>query len=483
MKLMVIDGCLAGLRGGRPAGMNVKMGLEWSRWNSVRLMRNFYRAFCFMVRRICHLLGAVVAFVSLAACGKASDRPANEILRGSVCVDRFLVDIPGVVQVGDGYVGYKRGITIDGISDYGVSGVCWGGLSFFESKPSDGFGVKKVLDESRGALDFIGGARSWLNNGMIDEIGYAQRRLKSKDSAVVEAAKKHLLDIREEEGRVRRSIKVSGEVKTKDADSFAIRYGNDFLVGYLSPIDKRIRVIQGVLSDDAPDNAQAAAMMYEQLRSVYRELPPGEVPQGHGYCTGHGFIKESADQVQWRTRFHLPYRSLNHPNLIITFEIQGRDKQAAPTGDIRQADNPNSITLQDIRDMKGWGALGMLAGMAEIKRTHGPEYLDIAGQKGRIIGREYKPDSGAGAAYEFEAEVLGVPGQIDKPAMRITMAAALPDPDPLPAGEVARRPALKGTKPPPFKEGLDYFRKVLLSMRPRPVVDEAATARSAANAP
>ena len=427
--------------------------------------------------------GVVAMALPLAACGEIGGRPVNELQHGYVCVDRFVVDLFGSVDVGGAVIGWKKGVVIDGIKGVSASGVSWGGVGVSESLEADSNAFLETKYQAKRVVGFIGHAQDWLDVGLKERRKFAEGFLKSSDPRSVAAGHESLALLQKEEERVKHDIKVSGEAVLKDAGAFAYRHPDGFVAGYLSEFDKRVRVFEGAVPKDAPDNAQAAAMMYEQLRSVYRELPPGEVPQGHGYCTGHGFIKESADQVQWRTRFHLPYRSLNHPNLIITFEIQGRDKQAAPTGDIRQADNPNSITLQDIRDMKGWGALGMLAGMAEIKRTHGPEYLDIAGQKGRIIGREYKPDSGAGAAYEFEAEVLGVPGQIDKPAMRITMAAALPDPDPLPAGEVARRPALKGTKPPPFKEGLDYFRKVLLSMRPRPVVDEAATARSAANAP
>jgi hypothetical protein len=111
----------------------------------------------------------------------------------------------------------------------------------------------------------------------------------------------------------------------------------------------------------------------------------------------------------------------------------------------------------------------------------GPEKITIAGQPGRLIAREYHHNgtldtSGSGAAYEFQAEVVGVPGQIDKPAITIKLAAALPDPFPYPPpvkggfGKIHHykpsRPALKGVKTPPFDEAMAYFKQVVASVRP-----------------
>ena len=83
------------------------------------------------------------------------------------------------------------------------------------------------------------------------------------------------------------------------------------------------------------------------------------------------------------------------------------------------------------------------------------------------------------AAYEIQADTVGVQGQADKPAITIKLAAALPDPDPYPPpvrekvfGEEKityykpARPALKGVKTPPFDEAMAYFKQVLASVRP-----------------
>jgi hypothetical protein len=61
-----------------------------------------------------------------------------------------------------------------------------------------------------------------------------------------------------------------------------------------------------------------------------------------------------------------------------------------------------------------------------------------------------------------------VPGQRDKPYILITMAAALPDPDPLPAGQRGHNPAIKGTKPPKVEVGEAIFKQVIQSIRIRP---------------
>jgi hypothetical protein len=126
----------------------------------------------------------------------------------------------------------------------------------------------------------------------------------------------------------------------------------------------------------------------------------------------------------------------------------------------------------------------------------GPEPIILAGQPGRFLAREYHhkgslTTSSSGAAYEMQADVVGVQGRPDMPAITIKMAAALPDPDPTPPptrgsfGQIhhyePKRPALKGVKTPPFDEGMAYFRQVLASVRTLPALTAVPKPSTPAN--
>ena len=125
-------------------------------------------------------------------------------------------------------------------------------------------------------------------------------------------------------------------------------------------------------------------------------------------------------------------------------------------------------------------AAGALAALGQIKRTYGPKRIEMAGQTGgRLYGREYHnkgylEENGPATAYEFEAEVMGVPGQTDRPHIKLQMGAALADAPDLPKGQEPIRPALKGQVPPSFEEGLKIFEEVVKSVRLRPVAQTGA---------
>lgn len=85
-------------------------------------------------------------------------------------------------------------------------------------------------------------------------------------------------------------------------------------------------------------------------------------------------------------------------------------------------------------------------------------------------------ETGGGAAYEVEAQVVGVPSSHDKPAITLSMAAALPFMEPKEPERHADnkiilwkdpRPLLKGVSPPPFDAGMKVFYQGLESLRPQ----------------
>ena len=145
-----------------------------------------------------------------------------------------------------------------------------------------------------------------------------------------------------------------------------------------------------------------------------------------------------------------------------------------------EQENPNVVTTKDLQNLKGMAAAGALAALGQIKRTYGPKRIEMAGQTGgRLYGREYHnkgylEENGPATAYEFEAEVMGVPGQTDRPHIKLQMGAALADAPDLPKGQEPIRPALKGQVPPSFEEGLKIFEEVVKSVRLRPVAQTGA---------
>lgn len=283
---------------------------------------------------------------------------------------------------------------------------------------------------------------------------------------------------------IQKRIDTAGDVPLLDEENaFAFRRNNDYSVGYFDAVDKRVRVLDISHREADPKLPEAAANVYRRLTTIYHRRAPTDIPTGPGYCTGHGFIDEPAGKPEPNTELNLPFRSLKYPNLVFILSVTS----ANPNGprDVKQLDNPNVVTAKDIKDMKGMGALGAVLSLGRIKKTYGPKPTEMAGQPARILGREYHhkgqmdgQGGGVGAAYEFEAQVLGEPGRTDRPAIKLQMAAALPDADKRAPGVDISRPALKGHQPPPYDEGLRIFQEVVKSVRVRPVVPAPAAPAS-----
>jgi hypothetical protein len=163
-------------------------------------------------------------------------------------------------------------------------------------------------------------------------------------------------------------------------------------------------------------------------------------------------------------------RSTEYPNLLFVLTIHPRGPRDPKSTD--EVPNPNEIRVKDIN-------AAVLSALSGVKRSFGPEKVQFAGQTGRLIGREYNEHAeGGGAAYELEAMVVGEPGSHEKPAITLSMAAALPFVEPKQPNRDPfnntiipwedPRPLLKGTSPPPFEVGMKVFHQVLDSLRPRP---------------
>jgi hypothetical protein len=272
---------------------------------------------------------------------------------------------------------------------------------------------------------------------------------------------------------------LAGEADLGDPLAYGFNYTGAFDIGYFDPTDSRIRLFEGGTGKQAQATKDDIKAKYAELRRIYRARQPTEIPTEPGVCTPYGFFKDPADGPVKSYTIDVAVRSLKYPNLII-FVTSTPAAEDGPKS-VDELRDPNKVTMEDIQSIKGMGAIAAIAGLANIKRTLGPETITIAGQAGRLIAREYHHNgtldsSGSGAAYEFQAEVVGVPGQADKPAITIKLAAALPDPFPYPPpvkggfGKIHHykpsRPALKGVKTPPFDEAMVYFKQVVASVRP-----------------
>lgn len=259
-----------------------------------------------------------------------------------------------------------------------------------------------------------------------------------------------------------------------------------FKIGYFDPTDKRIRLFAGGSGTGKRTTVEDAKAKYQELRHLYTARKPTDLPTQLGICTPYGFFKEPASGPVANYNIDIAVRSLKYPSLIIFVHIRPPAPNAPKS--LNELRDPNNIKVDDLKSIKGIGAIGAIAALGNIQKLHEAQKITIAGQPGRLSAREYHhkgtldtAGSGTGAAYEIQADAVGVQGQPDKPAITIKLAAALPDPFPHPPpvrrmsfGEEKidyykpSRPALKGVKTPPFDEAMTYFKQVLASVRPLP---------------
>ncbi len=392
-----------------------------------------------MMRRAQQVLVALAAGC-LSACGhEARTEPSYVKHEGwdSICLARLALDIPNQVMVAAGGPRHTGNYGFDAIGLQGA-GTNWQTISkaeLLETNPA----TRQDLENLRSSTSFknIGGKI----------IRYKEAKLED--------------DL---------------------AYGFAVRTGFD--IGFLDPVDQRIRLFDGGTGKEEAATTEDVKSKYQELRHLYTARKPTDIPAEPGICTPYGFFKELASGPVSSFDIDVAVRSLKYPSLIIFVHIRPPEPNAPKSLD--ELRDPNNITVDDLKSIKGMGALGAIAALGNIKKLHDPQKLTLAGQPARLSAREYHNEgtlntagSGSGAAYEMQVDAVGVAGQADKPAITIKLAAALPDPFPYPPpvrekvfGEEKityykpARPALKGVKTPPFDEAMAYFKQVLASVRP-----------------
>lgn len=416
---------------------------------------------------------------ALSACGdpqKETPRPSpTPIARPttqSICLGRFVLQVPGVVEVGAALAQYKSSVQLEGLDDLSSTGTRWRGLQIVETVPTNAEGfaqmlaglnteLQQALTQYRVDMASNEGKVSTLSTGLgkgnAEEQDYTRQLIEKKQQRIKSA---------------RLALELSGPSPLEDPQAFATLQGNTFTVGYLDPLDQRLRSAQG----EAPMptlSPQTSAKQYARFRQLYRARTTSTIPTTSGYCTGHGFITEPAQTPEPDTVLNLPFRSAAWPNLVFILTLQ--PARADGPRDILQLDNPNLDKL-DLTELTGMSSAGTPVPSSAITTRLDPQPINIAGQKGRLLARAYRSKAsrnrdGAdiGTAYEIEAEALGEPGRIDRPAIKLQLAAALPDHEILNSDAKPHRPSLQGHQPPPFEEGLQLFKDVLKSLQLRPV--------------
>ncbi len=411
---------------------------------------------------------ALVALMllSMTACGQSNANKAAPYAKqsgwSSLCLGTMVVDLPKQIEVADSGMDHHSGYGFDEKFLGAASARPWvANLKIQETAPA----TLKDLKSIKGTARFR----------LIDRtiIGWQDRDTDPN----FEKFKAH-----------------SSEVPLNDPQAYAFRMYDTFDIGYLDPADQRIRMFYSGLPGDKPKEEYTVAehqAFYKHLRTnLYRARAPEELPTEPGVCTPFGLFRQQAGEPIPRFDVEVPLRSLKYPSLVFFVRVKTPDDNAPK--DIKDLPDPNHVTMDDIKSLKGMEGLLLLANLMGIKQTVGPEPVAIAGQPGRLVAREYHHDGGLdpngggpGAAYEMQADVLGVQGRPDMPAMTIRMAAMLPDKEPYPKPTrqwnpskqrfemvpfKPSRPGIRGIQPPPFDQGLAYFRMVLTSVRPADAV-------------
>ena len=383
---------------------------------------------------------AVLA-VFLSACGQdARTEPTYVQPNGwsSICLARVVIDLPAEVEMAESELVHVSGYGLDQIKGTETAAPLVNHIHIQETNAAK----VQEFQELRELTSFRN------HNGQITR--YAEARLGSKN-----------------------------------AYAFHDKYGG-FYIGYIDPNDMRIRLFEGGLPVDKPVGTYTRndlSTFYQELRHRYAARKPTDLPIEPGICTPYGFFKDPASGPVESYDINVAVRSLKYPNLIIFVHIRPPEPTAPKSLD--ELRDPNNITVDDLKSIKGIGAIGAIVALGNIKKLHDPQKLTIAGQPARLSAREYHhkgtldtAGSASGAAYEMQADTVGVQGQADMPAITIKLAAALPDPFPYPPpvhemvwGEekityyTPSRPALNGVKTPPFDEAMVYFKQVLASVR------------------
>jgi hypothetical protein len=415
-------------------------------------------------------LGLITLAVSLLVngCGNAAEQAAIHTGRGSVrsttvCLERFLFDIPGEPEIGGTSTEFDDGYGVSGVHSNGTGIPKWAGIEFSESRPTDLNGFAQIIAGARESYRFPEFSERSIAE-IDEEITDLRSQIESFPADQRSRVRDMLID-RVLELEWIKYLKVNSNIVTMRNGQYAFRSGTDYDVGYFDKADSRVRMFAGRPARFDSTRPSSAFDELKRIQSFYESRAVTSIPTSPGFCTGHGFIHEPATPER-KTIFESPFRSLSYPNLIFTVTIE-------PAWNDGHSGAPaSSKYLPYLLNMVGLRASEM----------YGPVEVDMGGSRGVIHGMKYNPKCGEEncvpleQAYEFTAKTYGERGRVDRPRIELKMVAALSDDykaklKTAPGQEYLKqvdKPGLKGLTPPPYEVGRAIFESVVKSIRLRP---------------
>ncbi|NRR33416.1 hypothetical protein HSX11_24890 [Oxalobacteraceae bacterium] len=438
----------------------------------------------YFLKNVAFLIASTLLF---AGCTRASQShetngDAHISIPGwkTVCIGRFLVDLPPSAELGATKVKYGGAYGFSGINNTGSWGTLrWEGGKIAETMPTDFAGFDDVRIEAKSNLITPEMYKKLIQYREKDVAYWINRSAKSPADEVVsdlESLKSAETELQD----VIHASKISKEAELQDKNGFAIRLDDEYIVGFRDLKDQRVRTFSGGLSKSENESGKGIYEKYENVRKSYHPRAPTDIPAGPGFCTNYGFIEEPQSATV-NVEMRVPIQIKELPNLLLVLEME----PASPDGPRNIQKIPNMDTGHIQLDKVG------------IKQKHGPKAEQILGTPGRSYAQEYGDNCSstscrpADQAYDMEAKTFGEPGRVDRPQLTLLMIAATSDDYKLkrpaqpnePSYNTPSRPALSGHVPPPFKVGQEIFEQVLHSIRLRPGAIAGQSASTAAPSP
>jgi hypothetical protein len=341
--------------------------------------------------------------------------------------------------------------------------VRYGDLDILESKAANSAGFKQFQNEVRGKVSTPEEYRLAIKSRR-EEVAHWRERVRKEPASEFQKG-----ILKDEEAALNELIddaRVSGVAKLDDANAFAVRRSKSFIAGFRHNLDNRVRTFDGPLTELEPSSPKAAEFELQRIRKQYEPRLPNTIPSVPGFCTGFGFINESA-QPQSRFTFRIPFQLKQQPNLLFYLVMTPAE----------------NIAPKDRKKLGRTNAVYAMMNPTGMTHRHGPHAVKILDMEGQMTAHEYGPICSsstecvpAGLAYDIEAEVSGEKGRADRPHLVLHMSAVLSDEyksklAPKEGGGKRNKPdhpALRGKVPPPYAVGRGIFEQVLKSIRIRP---------------
>ena len=381
----------------------------------------------------------------------------------TICLDRFLLDLPSMAELSAADATYQTAYGFQGM-EFCANGPVYSGKRIVETVPASIQEYNEIYQVA--SKDLIS------TKDYNKSIKNVKERYEKRVAVIKSGGASRSNELKEAQRIFQKEMdgllfarKVSGEIKFPGGKSFAVRRENDFSIGYLDSVDKRVRTVVGVFPENAEQSPNAAAKELSKFNEIYKRRNFTEIPNQPGFCTNYGFILEK-EKPENAASTETLFRSKKYPNLIFKILIESADKRVK----------------QNIQDLPNMDAANAKLDLIGIKKVHGPNAVQILGAPGRVVSQEYSDNCSrescrpADQAYDFEAETFGEPGRLERPHVVLHMMAATSDdyrlklpPQPNePSYNKPTKPGLSGKIPPSFSEGKAIFEKVLNSLRLRP---------------